>query len=235
MESFRLEETRPSNSGDGLVEDDDVISVVGGSDDDDDNDDDGFLEEMKRLGVSEISDSLNLGNNKRYDDDISEILELLLHSKESDESKIEDADTLRSKHQKLLQKIQILFRDKTTVKLHLSVMNEVCRDEDMSLFQRGRLAELSCYEYQNTIYDRTSRRVQNDYRLLVNWLCEQMQSILNKHKVESEDRKLRIQQARDDILIERNQKVTELRHALVEKRKFLLAALQEKRKSELSS
>ena len=29
LESFRLEETRPSNSGDGLVEDDDVISVVG--------------------------------------------------------------------------------------------------------------------------------------------------------------------------------------------------------------
>jgi hypothetical protein len=196
-------------------------------DDDDDDDDDGCFVEMARVSF------------ERTDDRMPQMLGDLGHEGsthfergappdaiEKEASSKKNGEDLMTQYQQAMEQWHSLLQQKQLIHhLHYSAMCDACEKDDVSPFMLGRLAELSFHEYQSMVFNGSSRRLHNDYRVLINWLYQQIEAQENERQTAKVEYEQRIAQTRVELTgMTRQRKKLEL-DALIAAKQILVSAL----------
>eukprot|EP00525_Craspedostauros_australis_P003846 CAMPEP_0198124788 /NCGR_PEP_ID=MMETSP1442-20131203/40889_1 /TAXON_ID= /ORGANISM="Craspedostauros australis, Strain CCMP3328" /LENGTH=321 /DNA_ID=CAMNT_0043784263 /DNA_START=5 /DNA_END=970 /DNA_ORIENTATION=- len=102
--------------------------------------------------------------------------------------------------------------------------------KEMSPFLTARLARISCQEYKNILGARGMRHLENDVRVLVNWLHEASEKEERDDAQMQKDLKQKIEDTRKEITQLEMQQRQRLRDALLQKRETLRLMREQKLK-----
>jgi hypothetical protein len=108
------------------------------------------------------------------------------------------------------------------VEIFSNAIREAFEDRDISLFMVARLAELCRQEYQSIQTEEGLRRLNNDYRVSINWMYQEIEKV-EKEKVDiEEDLKSRIEALRQEVEEAKKKRQEDLKENLRWKRQELL-------------
>jgi hypothetical protein len=181
--------------------------------DDDDDDDDCFVE-MARVSF-EKDDRMpqmlgDLGHEGSTHFERGAPPDAIEKDASSSEENVED---LMTQYQQAMEQWHSLLQRKQLIhSLHYSAMCDAC-------------AELSFHEYRSMVFNGSSRRLHNDYRILINWLYQQIEAQENERQAAKVEYEQRIAQTRVELAgMTRQRKKLEL-DALIAAKQILVSAL----------